>query len=430
MRNILTSAAVLALAGVSSAEPLAFPGAMGFGANATGGRGGDVVHVTNLDDDGPGSFRDAIGQPNRTVVFDVGGVINAAKQFVVSDNVTIAGQTAPGGISVFGTGISMSGKKNIILRYMTFRSGIASGRGSKSLNIYNGQNIIVDHCSIGWGRWDNVGITAKQAEPTFDVTLQNCLIHEAIKDQQFGMIVDNVRQVSLVRNLWINNRARNPKGKGDIQYINNVIYNWGNQGYGGGHSGAPWKQDLIGNYFIAGPDSTGGFFTFANANDLVHSRGNFVDTDKDGTLNGRAWTEADLTKPDAKTGEFATPTTNPSNASPVAVEILPAEAAVKAVIVEAGNSLHRDAVDLRQIEHLQSYGKLGKNPQNEAEVGGMPAPTTGPAAPADSDGDGMPDEYETKNGLNPNDAGDGKALAADGYTRLELYLNSLVAGRV
>ncbi|MGC4030265.1 MAG: hypothetical protein QM754_00760 [Tepidisphaeraceae bacterium] len=428
MKTLLLCGAVLSIgAGVSSAATLAFPGAEGFGALASGGRGGEVVYVTNLNDAGPGSFRDAVSKPNRTVLFQVGGVIRVKKQVEVEDNITIAGQTAPGGVGLLGGGISLSAHKNIVVRYMTFRGGIETPRGSKSLNIYNGQTIIVDHCSIGWGRWDNVGITAKGDAPTFDVTLQNCLIHEAIKDQQFGMIVDNVRRLSLVRNLWNNNRARNPKGKGDLQFINNVIYNWGTQGYGGGHSGAPWNQDLQGNYLIAGPDSNTAFFTFTNANDLVYSQGNFVDLDRDGTLNGRAWTTEDVTKPDPKSNEGAVASTQPFNQPGVPVTVLPAEQAVAEVVARAGNSLHRDAIDQRQIDQLKSFGKLGKNPQTEADVGGAPA--TQPAntnAPVDTDRDGIPDAWETAHGLSPTDPNDGKQLTASGYTNLETYLNSLV----
>ena len=424
MRIIMTAAAVLALLRTTIAGPIAFPGAMGFGANATGGRGGDVVHVTTLDDSGPGSLRDAVSQSKRTVVFDVGGVIHVKSQIALASDLTVAGQTAPGGVAVFGAGISLSKQNNIIVRYLTVRSGIASGRGSKSFNVGEASNVIADHLSIGWGRWDNCGITKSDT-----VTMQNCLIHEAIKDQKFGMLLDGSRKITIARNLWINNLARNPKGKGDLQYINNVVYNWGNQGYGGGHSGAPWNQDLIGNYFIAGPDTSGGFFTFTNNNDLVHSSGNFADTDKDGTLNGRPWTENDITHPDPKSGEGATPATKPFNTPDVATVVLSAEEAVKIVLAEAGNSLHRDGVDQRQIDQLRSFGKLGKNPDDENEVGGMPPATARPAAPADTDGDGMPDAYETANGLNPNDPADAKALTADGYTRLEAYLNSLADSR-
>jgi pectate lyase len=446
---VLSSATLTSLA--SGAAPLAFPDAEGFGATATGGRGGEVYHVTNLNNDGPGSFRDAVSLPNRTVVFDVAGVINVDKQVAFSNNLTVAGQSAPGGITILGAGISLSEKSNVIVRYLTVRSGIKSGRGSKSFNINNGNTIIADHLSIGWGRWDNAGVTGKDSH---DITIQNCLIHEAIKDQQFGMLVDNARRLSMVRNLWSNNRARNPKGKGDLQYINNVIYNWGNQGFGGGHSGAPWNQDLVGNYMIAGPDSNESFFNFANENDRVYSQGNFVDLDKDGTLNGRAWTEADVTRPDPrkkpaakaaattqkaeaegdgeatpKLRESATAMPNPYNEPPVAVRVTSAEKAVADVIAGAGNSIHRDAVDQRQIDQLKSFGTLGKNPLDENEVGGNPQAPESKPAPADDDGDGIPNAWETAHGLNPNDAVDGNTLTADGYTQLEVYLNSLARSK-
>ncbi|MDB5326674.1 MAG: hypothetical protein JWM57_2243 [Phycisphaerales bacterium] len=408
--------AVLLAAATAQAGIVAFPGAEGFGAAATGGRGGEVYHITTLADDGPGSLRDAVSASNRTIVFDVGGVINVKSQIAFSDNLTVAGQTAPGGITILGAGISLSNHSNVIVRYLTIRSGIKSGRGSKSFNVSDGSNIIADHLSIGWGRWDNAGITGK----SHDVTMQNCLIHEAIKGQQFGMIVDGARRLTLARNLWSNNHGRNPKGKGDLQYINNVIYNWGNQGFGGGHSGAPWNQDLLGNYMIAGPDSNEKFFSFLTANDIVHSDGNFVDLDKDGTLNGRPWTQDDLTK------QAATPATKPFNDTPVAVTITSAEQAVADVIKSAGNSLHRDSVDQRQIDQLRSFGKLGKNPEDEDSVGGNPVPAASVPAPADDDRDGIPNEWETAHGLNANDAKDGNIVTASGYTQLELYLNSLV----
>src|SRR5215813_451186 len=113
----------------------AFPGAEGFGALATGGRGGSVYHVTNLNDSGAGSFRDAVSQSNRTVVFDVSGVINISSQLVFSSNITVAGQTAPNGIAVYGDGVSLSHRSNIILRNMTFRAGIGTATDMKTVNM-------------------------------------------------------------------------------------------------------------------------------------------------------------------------------------------------------------------------------------------------------------------------------------------------------
>src|SRR6478672_11917259 len=227
----------------------AFPDAEGFGALATGGRGGTVYHVTNLNDTGAGSFRDAVSGSNRTVVFDVGGVITINSQVAFSNNITVEGQTAPGGIVVYGDGVSLSNRNNIIIRYMTFRQGLASGSGDKALNITTGYNMMLDHVSIGWGRWYTFGIT----DNSHDITFQNCIMAEGIDPQNFGGLIDSSSNLTLARNLFIDNNSRNPKGKAHMQYINNVIYNWGGSGYVGGHSSAPWNQDLIGNYWIAGP---------------------------------------------------------------------------------------------------------------------------------------------------------------------------------
>src|SRR3954452_2813059 len=188
-------------------QTLAFPTALGYGKNATGGRTGTVYHVTNLNDAGTGSFRDAVSASNRIVVFDVGGVIKINSQVEFANNITVAGQTAPGGIAVYGDGVSLSNRSNIVIRYMTFRQGIGSDAGDKALNMTNASNITIDHTSVGWGRWDNVGITSN----SHDITIQNSLVHEAIDDQRFGMIIDSSRNLTLARNLFSNNQGRNPK---------------------------------------------------------------------------------------------------------------------------------------------------------------------------------------------------------------------------
>ena len=153
----------------------AFPGAEGFGAAASGGRGGAVYHVTTLADVGPGSFRDAVSQPHRTVVFEVGGTIRLAANLSVSSDLTIAGETAPGeGICLYGGSVSLGGQGNIILRYLRFREGIAGDRGRKSLGMDRGaHDIIIDHCSMEWGRWDNLGITVN----SHDIKISFCTDH-------------------------------------------------------------------------------------------------------------------------------------------------------------------------------------------------------------------------------------------------------------
>ena len=131
-----------------NAQQLAFPGAEGFGRFATGGRGGEVYHVTNLNDSGPGSFRDAVSKPNRIVVFDTGGVIKIKSRIAVSPNITIAGQTAPGdGITIYGNGLSFSKADNAIVRYLRIRMGINAGK-EEAVGIAQGSDMILHHLSV------------------------------------------------------------------------------------------------------------------------------------------------------------------------------------------------------------------------------------------------------------------------------------------
>ncbi len=406
-----------------AADVLAFPGAQGFGALATGGRGGEVYHVTNLDDTGPGSFRDAVSQPNRTIVFDVGGIVKLNSQVKCSGNLTIAGQTAPGeGITLLGHGISFSGQRNVIVRYLRVRAGIGSGRGSKVLNVTGdgSGNMIFDHMSISWGRWDNLGFT----DHVDHITLQHCLIGEAIDPQRFGALIDSSDNISVIGNLWINHSSRNPKGKAQMQYINNVVYNWGGTGYAGGHSAAEWKADLINNYFIKGPNSNNTYAGGFDKTDIVYLSGNLVDLDCDGKLNGRPTKDEEM----KAMGEKYTPPTivqEASNKPAIEVKVLSPEAAYQQIVKTGGASQFRDKTDQRLIEQLTSLGTKGQIIKTEEEVGGA-GELKESKAEADTDRDGIPDSYESKNGLNPNDAKDGNTLTKDGYTNLEVYLNQIV----
>ena len=156
---------LLAICGSICAQKLAFPDAQGWGRFAEGGRKGTVYHVTNLNDAGNGSLRDAVSQPNRIVVFEVSGVIRINSRIVFKNNLYVAGQTAPGeGITVYGDGVSFSGADNIIVRYMRFRMGAVGTKDKDCAGIANGQNMIFDHCSFAWGQdenfsinWDNKG---------------------------------------------------------------------------------------------------------------------------------------------------------------------------------------------------------------------------------------------------------------------------------
>lgn len=425
-------ALLLAAAAHAAPAPLpSFPGAEGFGALATGGRGGTVYHVTTLADAGPGSFREAVSQPHRTVVFDVGGIIKLASNVQLSDNLTLAGETAPGeGICLYGGGVSFGERSNLIIRYLRFREGISGDRGKKSLGGDKASNVIIDHCSVEWGRWDDIGLTVG----THDITVQYCVMAEGIHPQSFGALIDTVTNVTLSHNLWMSNESRNPKAKGTVQYINNVVYNWGETGLCGGHSAADHALDIIANYFIAGPSSNDRFAGQFEKTDHVYQSGNLVDINRDGTLNGTEPKPEEFHRPDEK-APYTLPvflsaaTMHP--ALPVTTDT--AQVAYQKVVASAGCSLHRDAVDLRLIDELRSLGKKGKtlphtNPAGEALAGGMGEVKGGPA-PVDTDHDGIPDAWETAHGLDPKNPADAATVDASGYTALERYLHSLVAGR-
>ena len=406
----------------------AFPGAEGFGANATGGRGGTVYHVTNLNDSGTGSFRDAVSAGGRTVVFDVGGVIRLASDIAVSSNVTIAGQTAPGeGICLYGRSLSLSSRTNIIVRYLRIRQGIAGDSGSKALGMDNASNLIVDHCSIQWGRWDVLGITNN----AHDITVQYCIMAEGINPQSFGALIDSVTNVTLSHNLWMSNESRNPKAKGTIQYINNVVYNWGGTGLCGGHSAGDHFLDVIGNYFIEGPSSNNRLAGQFLATDHVYQSGNFADLDTDGTLNGQLIGEADFHRADES--GYTLPTFEATAAMHPAIPVTIDSAAVayQRIVAEAGCSLSRDSVDQRLITELTSLGLQGQtiphaDPRGEALVGGQ-GDVAGGLAAVDTDNDGLPDFWESAAGTNALLADNNGDLDGDGFSNLENYVNAIAS---
>jgi hypothetical protein len=252
------------------------------------------------------------------------------------------------------------------------------------------------------------------------ITLQYCIIGEGIDPQRFGAITDGTRNWTVHHNLWIDQKSRNPKMKCFLQYINNVVYNWGCCGIIGGHSAAVNYQDVINNYFIAGPSSSADFLSDWTATDNAYSSGNYVDMNKDGVLNGIPVTTADFSS------AGATVRTSPYLTSPVPVTVETAADAYTTVMSKAGSSLHRLTMDNRLITQLKSLGKTGTNIADESVVGGVGA-VKGGTPLADADQDGMPDAWEKAHGLNANSAADrnGTNLSTDGYTNLEVYLNEL-----
>ncbi|WP_200978978.1 pectate lyase [Echinicola sp. 20G] len=415
-KNALVILAFL-VASMTYGQQLAFPGAEGFGRFATGGRGGEVYKVTNLKDGGPGSFRDAVSQPNRTVIFEVGGVIRIDSRIVVKENITIAGQTAPGeGITIYGNGLSYSDANNTITRYIRVRMGKVGEKGKDAIGIAHGHDMIFDHVSITWGRDGTFDLNGEVK----DVTLQHSIIGQGLQTHSTGGLIQPSGGVSILSCLWINNHTRNPKVKGTNQYVNNVVYNWAVAGYiqGGGSQGKSYAN-VVGNYFIAGPE-TGDTppFNRSNENFYIYAQDNWYDGNFNGQLDGSV-VERKVYEPVTWMEE---PFDYPE------VPILPAVKAYDQVLSNVGASLKRDQVDKFLITDLKSLGKKGRTISDEMELPMRgPGKVKGGKAPKDTDNDGMPDRYEKKHGLDPYDPKDGNRTDKYGYTALENYLNAIVS---
>ena len=411
--------AMLLLCTAMSAQQLAFPEAQGWGRYATGGRTGSVYHVTNLNDSGTGSLRDAVSQPNRIVVFDVSGVIRITSRIVFKNNLYVAGQTAPGeGITVYGDGVSFSGADNIIVRYMRFRMGAVGTKDKDAGGIANGQNMIFDHCSFSWGQdenfsvnWDNKG-TAPQ-----NITLMNCIVGQGLMTHSAGglMQADNI---SLYRILLVDNSTRNFKVKGTNQYVNNLVYNWKNAAYNmGGDSEGQSYANIESNLFINGPAVGGNCLTGGNANFHFYGTDNWQDSNRDGVYNPEVFTG------DGGGDRQATPYDYP------ALEKWAANDLVEKLLPDVGASLpYRDLADCYMIDEVLSFGKKGNLITNENELPvGVPASWAWFKGEklADSDNDGMPDTWENAQGLKPNDASDAMEIAGNGYANIENYINGI-----
>lgn len=418
-RNVLLLTLFLLLGYHLRAQTLSFPGAEGFGRFATGGRGGDVYIVTNLNDTGPGSFRDAVSRPNRIVVFEVGGVIKITSRIVVSSNITIAGQTAPGeGIVIYGNGLSFSAASNTIVRYLRVRMGVDGDGGADAISIGDApHDIIFDHLSVSWGRDETFSINGNAS----NITIQDCIIAQGLQTHSCGGLMQTPGGVSLFRNLYIDNNTRNPKVKGVNHFVNNVVYNWGVGGaYIMGDSEGPSQANIINNYYIKGPSSTIRPFSRGNENFVPYVEGNFYDDNLNGSLDGAVVQRSDY--------EGITVFRDTPYDFPMPATMFTAQQAYTHVLAEAGASFpFRDEVDRFLMNELTSLGTQGALIARETELPmGGPGELHRAPAPADTDRDGIPDGYETANGLNPNDAADGKSLTPEGYTNLEVYINTVM----
>lgn len=463
INQLALAASLLSLGlGAQAAESdiLAFPGAEGFGRYAKGARAVDnpeIYHVTNLNDSGSGSFRDAVSKEGRIIVFDVAGTIKLKSALVVKGKNTILGQTAPGeGVQVYGDRVSFSGANDLIVRYIRFRMSKSGTSGADACGIANGTDMIFDHLSVLWGRdetfsvsWDKKGVLPG------NITIQNSIIGQGLMSHSAGGLIQTDGGVTLYRNLYIDNNTRNAKVKGLNQYVNNVVYNWCNGAYiMGDTEGTSWAQ-IENNYFING--RWGGSskpFTRGTSAFHYYGAGNYHDKNKDGELNGILLTNEE-TNGSQSDGSYSTwvesldalnsivvhevihgdkndPTIITSEQDrtipqpiPTISNIMSAEESVNWIIQNVGPILPvRDEVDQYLIDDLSSFGTKGTRTGISDETT-LPHKGTGVISggvkPLDTDGDGMPDAYETSVGLNPNDASDALAINSDGYTNLEAY---------
>lgn len=430
----------------SGGEIVAFPGAEGFGRFAQGGRGGDVFHVGNLNDSGPGSLREGIRSASgpRTIVFEVSGNIELKSRLLLDkSSITIAGQTAPGdGITLKDQMFQIKNATNVIVRYLRVRLGDqnkAKG-GEDTLNTEDIDRVILDHCSLSWA-----------IDGTHDLrrggnfTLQWCILSEALNRSlhpkgEHAMCASYRNpsgNLSLHHNLFTTCRDRHPtlgSASGLPRYIidfrNNVIYNWS-----GTANFCDHFINCINNLFRPGPMTDPTKLPIA-------MKGSLPDLAK-GYMSGNVFERReDLTRDNYTALDFKrwlNPTTNYKYRGTVAdwkadsaldlgadtPRTQPASEAAESVLAWAGASLHRDAVDQRVTEDVRH--RRGRLIDSQEQVGGWPTLRSVPA-PADRDRDGMPDAWENTRGLNPRDPGDRNGdQNGDGYTNLEDYLNSLEA---
>ncbi len=411
-----------------------FPGAVGYGSHATGGRKGTVYHVTNLDDSGTGSFRDAVSASNRIVVFDVSGYITLKTAVSCKSNLTIAGQTAPGeGIGFRGGEISFANQQNIICRHIRIVPGSeTASTGDDALSLYLARNVIMDHSTFEFAPWNNIdGVSDNYTVyPVTAITLQSC-IDANPTGQQFGAHCESVNgQWTFYKNLFANSHNRNPLSKINDQFINNVHYN--NEAGYTTHTSSTFKHDIVNNYFVWGPASGSNVPWFQiDANQSIYYPGNLNDDNKDGALNGTTTTPYWY----SGTGTILTSPWSPLTAS---IPTVDAPSAFRTVVSTAGTQplSQLDSLIINQVKTLGlgtsgytagSTGPSGGLYTSQAQTGlsnngyGIIRPGV---KDTDTDNDGMPDYWEIATGSNVN-VDDAMQIAADGYTLIERYINWL-----
>ncbi|WP_026905040.1 pectate lyase family protein [Pedobacter glucosidilyticus] len=441
------------------AQPIAFPDAEGFGKYTTGGRGGKVYVVSNLDDDGEGSLRAAVTAKHpRMVVFAISGTIHLKSRLNISKNITIAGQTAPGdGICIADYPVSLVGD-NIIIRYLRFRlgdryqnKGKVPGSGSDdAMSISKRKNVIIDHCSFSWST-DEV-LSAYGGDST---TLQWNIISEPLnysyhfedgdtdfEKHGYGGIWGG-SNLSAHHNLFIHCNSRSPRFNGArlgatdefVDFRNNVIYNWGHNNIYGGEGG---QYNIVNNYYKFGP-STNKNVLYRIVNPSVDKNGkhgqfyvagNVVYKASETTKNNRKGVHFDK-KADSLSKEKAIVKQSFKVLDDVNQS---AKKAYKLVLKGVGASYKRDTLDSRLINDVKKQkGKIidvqgGFKHGTPYELSKIAWPFLASGnSKIDTDRDGMPDDWEVRNKLNPKSADDHHLYTLNkDYTNLEVYINSLI----
>lgn len=454
----------------------AFPGAEGGGAYTPGGRGGKVFVVTNLNDSGPGSLRWACEQGGaRIIVFNVAGIIRLKSPVSIrAPYITIMGQSAPGdGVCIAGESVLID-THDVIIRFMRFRRGATEvTRRDDGLGGNPVGNIMIDHVSASWGLDENMSIYRhvydRKADgkgeklPTVNVTIQNSIFSEALDtyNHAFGSTIGG-RNSTFMRNLWANNIARNPSVgmDGDFGFVNNVIFNWWNRSADGGDNKSFYN--FINNYYKPGPitpkdrpvgyrilkPESGRAFKDSLVFGKAYVNGNIVEGNERVTTNN--W-DGGVQLEDVKdAAKYLQQIRVDQPFHIAAFPVLPAVDAYGYVLQNAGALLPvRDAVDKRIVEDVRT-GTITYSPDAHtapvskflkrrlpadsykngiisdiAQVGGYPEYKGTPYK--DSDNDGIPDAIEKKMGLDPRNPADAVAIAKNGYSNIENYLNGLVA---
>jgi hypothetical protein len=457
----------------------AFPGAWGGGMYAFGGRGGKVIVVTNLNDSGPGSFRDACEQGGpRVVVFNVAGVIRLkAAVSIRAPYITIAGNTAPGdGVCIAGNTVELN-THDIVVRYLRFRRGKTDAADrDDSLGGNPVGNLIIDHVSTSWSLDENLSMYRHMYQPpaggkelklpTVNVTIQNSISSESLNifHHAFGSTIGGLNS-TFMRNLWACNTGRNPSVGmyGDFTFVNNVLFNYRHRTIDGGDHMSLYN--IINNYFKPGLGTPDNDVAYRLLKPESERSKTVVDHFGKAYVNGNVVAGHDnVTKdnwdggvqPDVKSEPLKTALAKIRVDEPFPHAPLPIVSATNAyeyVLANAGATLpRRDPVDERIIKEVRTgvipplhiakgsqekakfYGYAQKWTDELAdlvtkgfitdpsEVGGWPEYKG--TAYKDSDGDGMPDDWEKKYGLNPNDPSDAvKDSDGDGYTNIEEFLN-------